>query len=79
MELKEYLRQLQLSNEDKTYALSFANKTKYLTNDISKAIGPAPGNTVIHSGYGNVNSSICIVYSRPEDVKKYDKLITITD
>lgn len=73
MELKEYLRSLDIDDDEKLYTLSYSNKVKYL-NSVMDALAKA-SKKPIDFGYGNINSNVCILYDKKEDVAKYAKLL----
>ena len=58
-EMKDYLLSLNIPSEDKRYTMNFCKKMEYLDN--LKRVTINELHEPIVSGYGNVNSNICIV------------------
>lgn len=57
--IRQYLLSLSISGEDKRYSMDFCKKTEYLNSLRDTAIKNT--HSVIHTGYGNVNSQICFI------------------
>ena len=59
--MKQYLLSLQISDEDKRYALNFCKKLDYLEKLRSKAAHDT--NLNVHAGYGSLNSNIFFIFN----------------
>ena len=61
-DMKQYLLSLNIPSKDKRYTMNFCKKMEYLDN--LKQITIKELHEPVISGYGNVNSQICIITNR---------------
>ena len=71
-EMRQYLSALTIDTEQKRYAMNFCKKIQYLEE--LRHIAVQDTGEHICTGYGNVNSRICLVF---ENKEKYDLIKSI--
>lgn len=69
--VKEYLKGLEMSNEDKNFILDFNDKKEYIQNLIEAM--EKSTNASFEFGYGNFNSNIALVFKDVDTMNKVQK------